>query len=56
MLSPAEIYRMVATLDVVLKTCIRDRRALVRKEAEFIRPELEKLRQTLAEAAEKRSK
>lgn len=54
MLTAAELYRMCAALDVVLKTCIARRQALKPKEAEFLRPDLEKLRQDLGAAAEKR--
>lgn len=56
MLTGDELRRMHTALGTVLKTCIRDRRALARKDAEHLLPDLEKLHQHLGDAANKRGK
>ncbi|GLI21875.1 16S rRNA A1518/A1519 N6-dimethyltransferase RsmA/KsgA/DIM1 with predicted DNA glycosylase/AP lyase activity [Xanthobacter flavus] len=56
MLTGDELRRMHTALGTVLKTCIRDRRALARKDAEHLLPDLEKLHQHLGDAANKRAK
>lgn len=56
MLTADELRRMHTALGTVLKTCIRDRRALARKDAEHLLPDLEKLHQHLGDAANKRAK
>lgn len=56
MLTADELRRMHSALGTVLKTCIRDRRALARKDAEHLLPDLEKLHQHLGDAANKRGK
>lgn len=54
MLNPDELRRMHNALKVVLNTCIRDRRALTRKDADYLRADLEALQQHLDAAAKKR--
>ncbi|MFG1211976.1 hypothetical protein V5F72_23930 [Xanthobacter flavus] len=56
MLTADELRRMHTALGTVLKTCIRDRRPLARKDAEHLLPDLEKLHQHLGDAANKRGK
>ncbi|MBB6306251.1 hypothetical protein [Xanthobacter tagetidis] len=56
MLSADQLRRMHAALGAVLKTCIRDRRALQRKDAEHLQGDLEELHRHLGEAVKKRER
>lgn len=49
-----ELRRMHGALDAVLKHCIRDRKAFARKEADHLKPDLERVQQSLAAEMKKR--
>lgn len=56
MLTAAELRRYAAAVDVLLRECIGRHRSLKPKEALFLKPDIEKLKAMLMEAAEKRER